>query len=249
MLTMGSQTATQTTVSTPGTTVGNDGLHTGQGFIYYVLAATNSGSQTATFHASGGASQTQLAYLDIGHSAGCGFHHHVDSAVGTGIGGGTANTPSISGVSGDVLVNFVVNTQHVNPSVNSPWSCPTYSGGGETQTCQIVTTENGVAYILSGAAGSTATNWTLINKVLALWLEGPPYRRSRQHYGYIPRCVRQPLPRLRFVGWTARSVETAYPRRHVFYCLWNRPRAGVRGRFHRRRREGCGSATSICCRT
>src|SRR4029077_21211709 len=61
-------------------------------------------------------------------------------------------------------------------------------------------------------------------KVLALWLDGPPYRRSRQHYGYMPRCVRQPLPRLRFVGWTVRSVEAAYPRRHVLYCLWNRLR-------------------------
>jgi len=61
-------------------------------------------------------------------------------------------------------------------------------------------------------------------KVLALWLDGPPYRRSREHYGYMPRCVRQPLPRLRFVGWTARSVETVYPRRHVLYCLWNRLR-------------------------
>jgi hypothetical protein len=64
-------------------------------------------------------------------------------------------------------------------------------------------------------------------KVLALWLDGPPYRRSRQHYGYMPRCVRQPLPRLRFVGWTARSVETVYPRRHVLYCLWNRLRLGL----------------------
>src|ERR1700691_4745832 len=61
-------------------------------------------------------------------------------------------------------------------------------------------------------------------KVLALWIDGPPYPRSRQHYGYVPRCVRQPLPRLRFVGGTAWSVETAYPCRHVFYCFWNRLR-------------------------
>ena len=37
-------------------------------------------------------------------------------------------------------------------------------------------------------AGGFTGELTMISgrQVLALWLDGPPYRRSRQHYGYMP---------------------------------------------------------------
>ena len=157
-LVLGSTNAVLTSTHTPGTTVGIDGLHTGQGYIYYILSASASGSFTATFTQSGG-SQTQMSYIDYSISSGCAAIHHLDSTIGTGTGGGTANAPTISGVSGDVLFNFVVNTQHVNAAAGSPWSCPTYAGTGD---CSFDTTRNGVAYILSGGSSDT-TNWGLIN--------------------------------------------------------------------------------------
>jgi hypothetical protein len=166
-LTMGSQTAVKTSVSSPGTTVdsGQAGLFTGQASIYYILSASASGPQTATWSASGftGGPQTQISYIDYAPSAGCTFAHGVDSPVGSGNTNGIANAPSISGVTGDVLFNFIVTTQHVNSPVGSPWSCPIYNGSGETQTCNIDVTQNGAAYSLSAGSGSTSSNWPLIN--------------------------------------------------------------------------------------
>src|SRR6185312_13640455 len=161
-VTLGSQTAIADTTHTPGTTIGIDGLHTGQAYIYYVLAANASGNQTLTFTVTG-SSQVQVSYIDFKPSAGCVFSHDKDSSVGSATGGGTANSPSLSGVSGDVLVGWTVTTQHVNSPVNSPWSCPSYVGMGETQTCNIDVTQNGQAYILSAGAGTISNNWMLIN--------------------------------------------------------------------------------------
>jgi hypothetical protein len=162
-MTLGNQTATQTTVSgNPG--AGSPG--TGQGFIFYILSSGTSGSQTLSFTASGGASQTQISYIDFTPSAGCTFSHDVDSPAGTGTGSGdspgTINAPSISPASGDLLFDFTWTTEHIN-SVSSPWSCPIYSGSGETETCEFVNTINAAAYILSAPSGSTANNMTDIH--------------------------------------------------------------------------------------
>ena len=163
-LTMGSQTAVRTSTVTPGTTQGMDSLFTGQAAIYYILSSAASGNQAITLHVSGGSSsQSQVSYIDYGLSAGCIASHNIDSSVGSATGGGTASTPSISGVTGNVLFSFTITTQHVTSPVNSPWSCPVYSGSGETQTCNINTTQNGAAYILSASSGTISNNWTLIN--------------------------------------------------------------------------------------
>lgn len=153
---LGSQKAVKTTVS--GT---SDSL-TGQGFIYYILAAAASGSQPITFMVSGSHSDIQASYIDFTPTAGCTFSHNVDSPLGFGT-GMTANTPSITPTPGDLLFNFTWISEHID-SVNSPWSCPIYGGQGETQTCEFVTTVNAAAYILSASSGSTANNMTLIHQ-------------------------------------------------------------------------------------
>jgi len=155
-VTLGSQSAAQTSVSgAPGG--GSPG--TGQGFIYYILSTTASGSQSLTFTATGGASQTQVAYIDFSPSAGCGFTHDVDSTLGSGT-GGTSNTPSITPTPGDLLFNFTWVTEHVT-NVNSPWNCTTYVGG--TGDCSFNTTKNADAYILNASSGSIANNMTMIH--------------------------------------------------------------------------------------
>jgi len=164
---MDTQNAVKTSVVTPGTTIGIDGLHTGQAAFYYVLNAIH-GNHTITLTVTGGATQTQVSYIDFKPSAGCSFSHDVDSPVGAASHGGgvsndQANTPSISGVTGDILVSWTVTTQHVNSPVNAPWSCPQYLGQGETQTCNIDVTQNGQAYVLSASSGTTSNSWTLIN--------------------------------------------------------------------------------------
>jgi hypothetical protein len=157
-VTLGSQPAVQTSVSGIN---GSGSPGTGQGFIFYILSASASGSQTLTFTASGSHTDIQTSYIDFSPSAGCTFTHDVDSSVGTGT-GGTANTPSITPTPGDLLFNFTYSSEHIN-SVNSPWSCPIYSGLGETQTCEFVNTINAAAYILGAASGSTVNNMTLIH--------------------------------------------------------------------------------------
>lgn len=160
---LGNQTATQTLVSgLPGP--GNPG--TGQGFIFYVLSAAASGSQTLTFTATGGATQTQVSYIDFTATGGCTFSHDVDSPLGSflqsinGTGApGIINAPSITATPGDVLFNFTWSSEHVN-DINSPWSCPNYTGSGETGDCQFVNTRNVAAYILSAPSGSVSNNTT-----------------------------------------------------------------------------------------
>ena len=90
------------------------------------------------------------------------LQHDIDSPVGSRNWRYSANTPSITPSVGDLLFNFTWTTEHI-VSVNSPWSCPIYSGPGETQTCEFVNTINAAAYILSASAGSTSNNMTLIH--------------------------------------------------------------------------------------
>src|SRR6185437_11009831 len=160
---LGNQTAVQTSVSgAPGP--GSPG--TGQGFIFYILSAAASGSQTLTFTATGGAQQTQVSYIDFSTSSGCTFSHDVDSSLGSCMSNcgstgnpGTINAPSITATPGDVLFNFTWSSEHIN-DISSPWSCPIYSGSGETQDCQFDMTRNVAAYILSAPSGSVANNTT-----------------------------------------------------------------------------------------
>jgi hypothetical protein len=162
-MTLGSQTAVQTSVSgNPGP--GNPG--TGQGFIFYVLSAAVAGPQTLTFTASGSYSGIQTSYIDFSPSAGCTFTHHVDSPLGScmsncGTSGnpGTITAPSITATPGDVLFNFTWSSEHIN-DINSPWSCPVYAGQGETGDCQFDQTRNVAAYILSAPSGPVANNTT-----------------------------------------------------------------------------------------
>jgi hypothetical protein len=157
-VTLGSQTAVQTTVSGIN---GSGSPGTGQGFIYYILSAANSGSQPVTWTVSGSHSGIQTSYVDFSTTTGCQFVHNVDSSVGSGT-GGTVNTPSITPTAGDLLFSFTYTSEHID-SVNSPWRCPIYNGPGETQTCEFVNTVNAAAYILSAPSGSTANNMTLIH--------------------------------------------------------------------------------------
>lgn len=162
-VTVGSQTATKTTVSgvvdsnTPGT---------GQGFLFYVLSAAGSGTQTVTWTVSGSHSDIQVTYIDFSVTPGCVFTHHVDSPLGSclifGTCNGIVNAPSITPSEGDLLFNFTYSNEHVE-NINSPWSCPLYTGNGQTGTCQTGPTENVAAYILSAKSGSTANNTTTIH--------------------------------------------------------------------------------------
>jgi hypothetical protein len=160
---LGRQTAVQTTVSG---VVGPGDPATGQGFIFYILSAAASGSQTLTWTVSGSHSGIQTSYIDFSPSAGCSFTHHVDSPLGSCLNNcgntgnpGVINAPSITPTAGDLLFNFTWSSEHVN-DINSPWSCPVYGGSGETGDCQFINTRNVAAYILSAASGSTANNTT-----------------------------------------------------------------------------------------
>jgi hypothetical protein len=162
-VTLGSQRAAQTSV--PGL-AGPGSPGSGQGFIFYVLSASSAGSQTLTFTASGGASQTQVSYIDFSTSSGCSFSHDTDSSLGScmsncGSSGstGTIDAPSISATAGDVLFDFTWSSEHIN-DISSPWSCPIYSGSGETEDCQFDTTRNVAGYILSAPSGSVSNDTT-----------------------------------------------------------------------------------------
>jgi hypothetical protein len=166
-VTLGSQKAVQTSVSGvpgPGTTsvVGE-----GQPFLFYILSAAASGSQTLIFTASnfttppsGYFDQTQVSYQIFRPSAGCRFSHEVDSPLGSGT-APTANTPSITPTAvGELLFVFTATSEHIN-SVNSPWSCTVIPSSGVCGVLQ--NTRNGVGYILSGASGSAANNMTQLH--------------------------------------------------------------------------------------
>jgi hypothetical protein len=164
-ITMGSQTAVKTAVTG---IVGSGNPATGQGFIFYILSAAASGSQTITWTVSGSHSGIQVSFIDFSPSAGCKFTHNVDSPLGSCLSGGClgntgapgiVNAPSITPAAGDLLFNFTWSSEHVN-DINSPWSCPRYLGSGETGDCQFNSTRNVAAYILSAASGSTANNTT-----------------------------------------------------------------------------------------
>jgi hypothetical protein len=161
---LGGQTAVM--AATPASQIFAGGLGTGQGTIFYVLSASASGSQALTLNSTG-AAQTQVSYVDFTPTAGCTFSHDVDAfgqsgGNSTDFNAGPVNLPSVAASVGDLLVNFAWTTEHIQ-TVNSPWSCPTYSGPGETQTCEFVTTVNAAGYILSAPSGSTAANMTDIH--------------------------------------------------------------------------------------
>jgi hypothetical protein len=166
-VTLGSQSAVATSnsgnapITTSGGTPGS-APGTGRGWIYYILSAAASGSQTVTWTVSGSHTDIQVSYIDFSPSAGCHFAHNVDSPLGSYIGSnsdtgnGTINAASITPTTGDLLFNFTWTSEHIN-SVNSPWSCPIYV---ETGTCEFTSTINAAAYILSAASGSIANNMT-----------------------------------------------------------------------------------------
>ena len=153
-MTLGSQTAVQTTVSgNPGP--GDPG--TGQGFIFYILSAAASGTQTVNWTVSGAHTSIQTSYMDFSPSEGCVFTHHVDSPLGTGT-GTNINTPSITPTAGDVLFNFTWISQHIT-NVYSPWQCVLYA---PQYSCYFESTVNTQAYVLSASSGSTANNMSNI---------------------------------------------------------------------------------------
>lgn len=166
-VTLGSQTATQTGVSG---VAGPGSPGSGQGFIYYILSAAASGSQTVTWTVSGTHTDIQVSYVDFGPSAGCTFAHNVDSSLGSCLSGcssATITAPSITPTVGDLLFSFTWSSEHVN-DMDSPWSCPVYTGPGETGDCQFVNTRNVAGYILSASSGSTS-NATTVTHASDTW--------------------------------------------------------------------------------
>ena len=169
---MGAQTATKTTVNGVVDSLNNPG--TGQAWIYYILSAAASGSQTITWTVSGSHADIQVGYIDFSSGTGCKFTHDVDSPLGSCLSAGASScngvvkAPSITpSASGELLFNFTWSSEHVEnmiPASGSPtWSCPIYSGNGQTGTCQYTNTQNVAAYILSSASGATANNTTTIH--------------------------------------------------------------------------------------
>jgi hypothetical protein len=154
-VTLGSQNATQTSVSMnpdPGTS-GTPG--SGQGRIYYILSAAASGSQTLSFSISDGNQQLQVSYIDFKPSAGCVFSHDIDSPLGANTAvSGTFTLPSFTPSAGDVLFNFTITSTHMVDPVGSPWSTLTWTNGSHFLENSIQL----AAYDLSAPGGSVAND-------------------------------------------------------------------------------------------
>jgi hypothetical protein len=169
---MNGQAATRTTVAgSPAVqeTNGENG-NNGQLWIYYIESAATAGSQTATFAVNGAHDDIQLAYMDFSLSPGCKATHHVDalftSSPGQNSGAPGTTSNSISGVMGDLLVNFTTTSGHIDGVIASPWSCPRYVGG--TETCEFVNTVNAQGYLLNAPSGTTTASWTT-NQAYVSW--------------------------------------------------------------------------------
>jgi len=154
-VTLGSQNATQTsvTMNPDSGTSGTPG--SGQGRIYYILSAAASGSQTLSFSISDGNQQMQVAYIDFKPSAGCAFSHDTDSPLGANTAvSGTFTIPSFTPSAGDVLFNYTITSTHMVDPVGSPWSTLTWANGSHFLQNSIQL----VAYDLSAPSGSVANN-------------------------------------------------------------------------------------------
>jgi hypothetical protein len=159
---MGSQTAT-----CPASTQGSSNASAGQPGICYIIA-TSSGIQTVTFTPSGGPTQFQIAYHDFTVSANSNVAFDqgaVTNCTGSCFEGTNVVLPSITPThTGSFLLNYVSTLNHVvGPATGSPkWSCYGYIGTGDNHNCNMLTTQNGVVWILSSASGSTTANMTIL---------------------------------------------------------------------------------------
>jgi hypothetical protein len=150
-VTVGSQTATQTSVA------GGSGSTAGQPYFYYVLSSTQTGSVTITENISGAYTNAQVAYVEFAIPAGCTAAHDVDSASGSSSTGATITSPSItpSGAN-EILVAFTAVESH-GTGQTSPWTCTNYiASGSEHNNCTMIASFNQWGYILNGASGATA---------------------------------------------------------------------------------------------
>ena len=154
-VTLGGQTATRTTIAGQPDTGTSGTPGSGQAWIYYVLSAAASGSQTITF-ATVETQQLQISYMDFKPSAGCTFSHDVDSPRGAGSNVGTSITsPSITPTAGDLLFNFTWTSSHMVDPVGSPWVASIW----QPQLSHFLANSvNLVAYVLSSSSGATANN-------------------------------------------------------------------------------------------
>jgi hypothetical protein len=146
----------------PTSVTGASNASTGQGFLYYDLSSSVSGAQNIVFTPTGSSTNDQVSFYDFTPTSGCTVSHDVDSALANVSGPTTtANTPSITpSAAGELLFNFTYTSLHNSSPVGSPWSCNNYES---TNDCTFTVTRNGTAYILSGASGATANNWTIIS--------------------------------------------------------------------------------------
>lgn len=155
-VTLGSQTATRTSVET-NLDVGTSGSPgSGKGWIYYVLSASTAGSVTITF-TTVETQQLQISYLDAKPSAGCVFSHDIDSALGTGDGNPSMTSPSYSPAAGDFLYNFTITDTHMVDPVGSPWSSLLWNEAGQNSHF-LANSVNLIAYNSSAPGGSVFNN-------------------------------------------------------------------------------------------
>lgn len=149
--TVGSQTATQTSVS------GTSSASSGQPVLFYILNLSSTGAQTVSLTTAGGATESQVAFTEFTPNPSCTYSHDIDSSLGTG--STTAvNAPSITPTgAGELLFVFTASAVHVN-TVNSPWSCMEFVN--EVNPCTYTTTVNAHGFITSASAGSTSNNMT-----------------------------------------------------------------------------------------
>lgn len=158
-LTLGGQTATVTPNSGNSTLASqNPNSWSGQGWIYYITAATSGGPHTATWTVTGAHSDIQLAYMSFTPSASCGYVHHLDAFAQFA---GDSNTgqehiggPSITDP-GALLYNFTWTSAHIDV-ISSPWICVIYANS----FCTFDATVNTQAYVLAAGAGATANSMT-----------------------------------------------------------------------------------------
>jgi hypothetical protein len=153
-VTMGGQTAA---LAIQGVNGPGDGVtHTGQPNIFYIQSAAAAGNQTITMNTADG-TKVQLAYRDFQPSTGCQYNLHLTAGPALGGPGGTANTPSITPSSGDLVLNFTAVSEHVE-SVGTPWTCTV---DPNTNVCAYDTTRNEDAYILNSNGTAAANNMGL----------------------------------------------------------------------------------------
>lgn len=159
-LSYGSQSATCATG-------GGTNANAGENFVCWVNGVTAAGSATVTFTPTGSPTNFQVDYQDWVLSGQTAIAHDTDATPANCASacseGTTVTTPSITPTTGSLLIN-AVSTQHHVTGVSGSWGCFAFMNTGtETNSCQLLTTVNQVAWIQNASSGATAAATTILD--------------------------------------------------------------------------------------